>query len=90
MLWNEGLLDNWRRVRDKDRPSLPKFDANNWSSKTNLWFTPISTLDAESWKDILIIASEHIKPVSRKAQTLKVVNDGLESRALLVARPRRK
>ena len=77
-------------MRDKDRPSLPKFDAINWNSKTTAWLTPISTLDAESWQDILAIAAEHVKPVSRKAQTPKVVNDGLENRALLVARPRRK
>ncbi|KAF9473085.1 hypothetical protein BDN70DRAFT_900037 [Pholiota conissans] len=90
ILWDEGLLDSWHRLRDKDRPSLPKFDAANWSSNTKSWYAPIATLDSESWKDLLEIASEHMKPVSRKPPTSKVVNDGLGNRALLVARPRRK
>lgn len=91
MIWDGGDLQEWRQLRDKDKPSLPKFDTNSWGTKTQSWLTSINTLDSQSWDDIIESAYTdhvHAKPTSRKPASLKA--DNVDLRATLVARPRRK
>lgn len=73
-------------LRDREKPSLAKFDAGTWAKKTQAWYMSILTLTPQSWKDIVDLACEHIKPTSRKQPVSRVAED-VDNRAVIIARP---
>ena len=89
-MWDSGLLKDWRQLREKDRPSLPKFDAITWAQKARSWSTSISTLDSELWDDIIKDAKDHVKPSSRKPVSTHKDIESVDARASVIGRPRRK